>query len=77
MATWQVRNNHGGGYAYRLCPADSPLTEECFQNTTAPFVGNSSLRWGGKGGETLSFSPADRGWEVSTGTIPEGSNWRK
>jgi len=31
---WQVRFNHGGGYAYRLCPADSPLTEECFQEAT-------------------------------------------
>ena len=22
-----VKFNHGGGYAYRLCPADQPLTE--------------------------------------------------
>merc|ERR1719272_1476729 len=26
-----VKFNHGGGYAYRLCPADQPLTEACFQ----------------------------------------------
>ena len=31
---------------YRLCPADSPLTEACFQLTPLDFVGNSSLRWG-------------------------------
>ena len=31
QVAWQVRNNHGGGYAYRLCPANMPLTEECFQ----------------------------------------------
>lgn len=66
-----------GGYTYRLCPAESELNEACFQKTSLAFVGNSSLRWGGVGGETVSFSPAARGWEVSTGTIPEGSVWRK
>ena len=34
--TWQVSNNHGGGYSWRLCPmqegnASEWLTEECFQ----------------------------------------------
>ena len=32
--TWQISNNHGGGYAYRLCPAETPghvLSEACFQ----------------------------------------------
>lgn len=28
---WQVRFNHGGGYSYRLCPAEDNLTEACFQ----------------------------------------------
>jgi hypothetical protein len=36
--SWQVENNHGGGYSYRLCAvqdgnASEWLTEECFQNT--------------------------------------------
>jgi len=35
---WQVRNNHGGGYSYRLCPAESPLTEECFKKHQLDFV---------------------------------------
>ena len=35
--TWQVRNNHGGGYSYRLCPAGEPLTEACFQRHPLPF----------------------------------------
>ena len=30
-ASWALVANHGGGYQYRLCPADSPLTEACFQ----------------------------------------------
>jgi len=28
---WAIYQNHGGGYSYRLCPASSQLTEECFQ----------------------------------------------
>jgi hypothetical protein len=28
---WQYTASHGGGYQYRLCKADRPLTEECFQ----------------------------------------------
>lgn len=36
--TWQVENNHGGGYSYRLCPADEPLTEDCFQKHPLDFV---------------------------------------
>ena len=28
---WNVRNNHGGGYSYRICPASEPITEACFQ----------------------------------------------
>ena len=31
QVTWQVLNNHGGGYSYRLCPAAEPLTEACFR----------------------------------------------
>ena len=27
----------GGGYQYRLCPADEPLTEACFQRTPLDF----------------------------------------
>ena len=41
------------------------------------FVGNSSLRWGGAGGETLSFDSKGKGWQTSEGTFPEGSQWRK
>ena len=36
--TWNVMFNHGGGYSYRLCPADEPLTEECFQKGHLEFV---------------------------------------
>ena len=36
--TWQVLNNHGGGYSYRLCPFEAKLTEECFQKAPLDFV---------------------------------------
>ena len=29
--SWGIAANHGGGFAYRLCPADEPLTEACFR----------------------------------------------
>jgi len=74
---WALKAWHGGGYAYRLCPADSTLDEECFQKTHLNYSGNSSLRWGGIGGEELSFDSEARGWQVNTGTVPEGSMWRK
>jgi hypothetical protein len=41
---WTVTANHGGGYAYRLAPADGPLTEEAFRQIPLDFVGNSTLR---------------------------------
>jgi len=65
---------HGGGYQYRLCPADAELTEECFQSHPVPFAdGTSTLRWAGKNGETVVFNATD----VSVGTLPEGSTWRR
>lgn len=71
--SWTQTAFHGGGYQYRLCPADQELTEECFQKTPLQFVGQSSLRWGGVGGEQIWFNATD----VSEGTIPTGSTWRK
>ena len=42
QVSWQVRNNHGGGYSYRLCPAAMPLTEECFQANHLEFVADKA-----------------------------------
>merc|ERR1711879_893766 len=65
---WNLKAWHGGGYSYRLCPFEQELNEDCFQKTHLNFTGNSSLRWGGLGGETLSFSSAAKGWQVNEGT---------
>ena len=40
-ARWQQSANHGGGYRYRLCPADAELTEACFQQTPLDFAGDT------------------------------------
>eukprot|EP00660_Eupelagonema_oceanica_P006752 gene6752-400_t len=37
-----IYQNHGGGYAYRLCPASEPLTEECFQRRHLQFADNET-----------------------------------
>lgn len=43
---WGMRYNHGGGYQYRLCPADEETTEECFQKMPLDFVREShAIMW--------------------------------
>eukprot|EP00908_Phaeocystis_cordata_P011195 Transcript_22036.p1 GENE.Transcript_22036~~Transcript_22036.p1 ORF type:complete len:376 (-),score=51.43 Transcript_22036:118-1245(-) len=68
--SWGIRYNHGGGYQYRICPADQPLTEACFQRTPLAFdrtkqalQWNNGTRW-----------PIAGTW-VDTGTLPAGSTW--
>lgn len=66
-----ISANHGGGYAYRLCPADSALDEACFNQVHLDFVGNK---------QRLRFANATEieidAKTVSEGTFPEGSEWR-
>ena len=74
--SWVIEANHGGGYQYRLAPANGPLNEETFGKLPLPFVGQQILRWGGgpaHGGKELRFN----GTYVSTGTIPKGSVWAR
>ena len=35
---WQMTAQHGGGYIFRLCPKDQPLTEACFQQHPLEFA---------------------------------------
>lgn len=69
---WTLQANHGGGYAYRLCPVDEALTEACFQRTYLDFSTNySTFRWGGVEGARHRFDAFDF---VSEET---GAMWRK
>ena len=42
---WSLRANHGGGFQWRLCPVEEPLTEACFQARPLPFVGQQSIQY--------------------------------
>lgn len=74
---WALKAWHGGGYSYRLCEVGNDLNEDCFQRMHLNFTGNSSLRWGGVGGKRVYFNSSAKGWEVTTGTVPRNSMWRK
>lgn len=80
------RNDHGGGYTYRLCKLPSgeggkderkaSLTEECFANNILNFATNYTLtRLTGKinlGSEWRKEFKSD----ITDGTNPPGSAWR-
>jgi hypothetical protein len=70
---WWILAQHGGGYSYRLAPADAPLTEAAFRKQPLDFVGPSYLRWGGDKSTQLAFNAT----RVSVGTSPAGSMWSK
>jgi len=70
---WSIMAIHGGGYSYRLAPADEPLTEETFRKMPLDFVGPGVLRWSGDKSTQLEFNAT----RVSVGTYPLGSMWSK
>jgi hypothetical protein len=76
----RVTSNDGGDHAradaYRLAPADGPLTEATFGKMPLDFIGNSTLRWDGDRSTQISFNSAAKGWETNVGTMPPGSSWR-
>lgn len=74
-----VSANHGGGYAFRLCPKDTALlfdlpTEACFQKHHLPFAGDVQWLQRGADKSTRQEIPAMR---VSEGTSPAGSQWTR
>ena len=75
--TWSIRNNHGGGYSYRLCPLPegnfTDLTETCFQAHPLDFVEDEQAIVFPNG--TLFKLSAEQTTFVSEGTSPPGSTW--
>lgn len=69
---WAIQANHGGGYSYRLCPANETLDEDCFNSYPLTMEGQSALRWGGVGGRTLHYDAVT----VTEGT-KSGVMWRR
>jgi hypothetical protein len=69
---WSLVVNHGGGYAYRLCPADEAQTESCFQRQHLRFAGDESIiRWNSGMEQRISAKT------LTKGTMPPGSAWRR
>lgn len=68
--TWQIENNHGGGYSWRLCPAEEALTEECFQKHQLDFVQDQQGIVFQNGTVKLI-----EGNFLTEGTYPRGSMW--
>ena len=63
--------NHGGGYAYRLCPSDAKQTEECFQQNHLDFATETTtVHW------TEGRQAQYKAVTMSNGTYPAGSQWR-
>lgn len=75
--TWSIRNNHGGGYSYRLCPLPkgnfTDLSEECFKQTSLDFVQDEQAIVF-PDGHTLKLNASQTTF-VTEGTTPEGSMW--
>jgi len=61
------------GLMRRLARADAPLTEAAFGKMALSFDGESALRWDGDVGTQLAFNAS----QVSVGTVPAGSEWRR
>ena len=75
---WAIHANHGGGYAYRLCPKTGDITEECFQSGHLRFAGeNSWIGYDCHGPSDCSNRTSFTAARVSTGTQPKGSQWTK
>ena len=64
-----VRANHGGGWSFRLCPANQPLTEACMQQTPLDFAARTFLEF--RNGSRLEIN----GIYLTTGTFPPHSMW--
>jgi hypothetical protein len=72
--SYAIWASHGGGVQYRLCPADEQPTEECFQRTPLPFATNASkIRYTDGATADVAVAAVD----VSEGTLPAGSAWRR
>lgn len=78
-ANFVIQANHGGGYAYRLCPVPedgdmTKLTEECFQDGHLDFASDYSwIQWGANKEDSLKFKAT----RSNNGTYPESSTWTR
>merc|ERR1711998_551241 len=74
---WGITANHGGGYQYRLCPADQKLTEECFQKMPLDFVGDVQWIQQGHGMDVTNRTEIPATRVGGNKVLPKGSNWTR
>eukprot|EP00440_Ansanella_granifera_P001336 gb/GFBE01001438.1/.p1 GENE.gb/GFBE01001438.1/~~gb/GFBE01001438.1/.p1 ORF type:complete len:387 (+),score=62.44 gb/GFBE01001438.1/:1-1161(+) len=60
---WQQTAGHGGGYQFRLCPAQAPLTEECFQKMPLEFGSDKHF---------IRFKDPSKDFEIDATVVKEG-----
>jgi len=73
---WGIYANHGGGYSYRLCPADRELTEACFKEHQLTLLGDKQwLQW--DHGRNVDNRTEINAIRLDEGTVPEGSQWTR
>merc|ERR1719469_973333 len=70
---WAITANHGGGYAWRLCKADSDLSEDCFQAGHLQYASDEH-RIVDPTSKVVAVIPAVRS---DVGTHPIGSSWSR
>ena len=70
---------HSGGWSYRLCRADTELTEECFQQRPLPFVGVQHLQYPNGTRQLIPSKYAYANGSVAAltadGQLPTGATW--
>jgi len=73
---WGMRFNHGGGYQYRLCPAEKmPCTEEEFQRMPLEFVRDShAIMWNNGTLYPINGMFVD---DSVCDVVPKGSTWAR
>merc|ERR1712080_102257 len=73
---WGMRFNHGGGYQYRLCPAERmPCTEEDYQEMPLDFVRDAhAIMW--NNGSLYPIKGMFVDDSVCT-VVPKGSTWAR
>lgn len=74
---WGITANHGGGYQYRLCPADQKITEECFQAHPLDFTEDVTYVQYGYGKDVNNRTTIPAVTLTGDLVVPAGSTWRR
>ncbi len=74
---WAIHANHGGGYQYRLCPAEEEPNEACFQRHPIDFVGDTQWLQEGYGMDVNNRTEIPAVTVPGDRVLPRGSTWRR